>query len=70
MRSFLPWFASAVLLATVLTECGSARLAANAADDVNGEVHSLRNQVAALEEENARLRWATYPTPQSSSTGD
>ncbi len=70
MKSFLPWFASAVLLATVLTECGSARLAANVAADTNGEVHSLRNEVAALEEENARLRWAAYPTPQSLGTGD
>jgi uncharacterized protein YbaA (DUF1428 family) len=57
MKSFLPWFASAVLLATVLAECGSARLAANAADDVSGEVHDLRNEITALQEENARLRW-------------
>ena len=59
MKSFLPWFASAVLLATVLTECGSARLAA--ADAAN--VGTLRNEVAALQEEirPARLNCALLP---------
>ena len=66
MKSFLPWFASAVLLATVLTECGSARLAA--ADAAN--VGTLRNDVAALQEENARLRWqAAYAAQEKAYSG-
>ena len=66
MRSFLPWFTSAVLLATVLTECGSARLAA--ADAVN--VDTLRTENAALQEENARLRWqAAYMAQERAYTG-
>ena len=64
MKSFVAWFASAVLLATVLTQYGSARLAANAGDDVSGEVHALRNEIAALQEENARLRWAAVSAAQ------
>ncbi len=66
MKSFVPWFASAVLLATVLSECGSARLASSAADDVFGEVHALHNEIAALEEENARLRWAAVSSADES----
>jgi outer membrane murein-binding lipoprotein Lpp len=66
MKTFVPWFASAVLLATLVAECGSPRLAANAPVDVSGEVHTLRNQIAALEEENARLRWQAVSATQES----
>jgi hypothetical protein len=66
MKKFVPWFASAVLLATLLAECGSASLAANACGDESGEVHSLRNEVAALQEENARLRWQAVSAAQES----
>jgi outer membrane murein-binding lipoprotein Lpp len=66
MKSFLPWFMSAVLLATVLTECGSARLAAADASNVD----TLRTENAALQEENARLRWqAAYAAQQQAYTG-
>lgn len=66
MKLFLPWFASAVLLATVFTQCGSARLAANDAANVD----TLRVEVAALQEENARLRWqAAYEAQAKAYTG-
>ena len=69
MKSFVPWFASAVLFATLVAQCGSASLAANARTEQSGEsgeVHALRNEVAALEEENARLRWQAISAAQES----
>jgi outer membrane murein-binding lipoprotein Lpp len=73
MKTFMPWFASAVLFATLVAQCGSASVAANARSEessASGEVHSLQIEVAALKEENARLRWQALSAAQESAGSD
>jgi hypothetical protein len=57
MRNFLPWFVTAVLLATTVAECGSERLAGRTAADLDSEVRRLRVEASALREENTHLQW-------------
>jgi hypothetical protein len=57
MRSFLPWFVTAVLLATTVAACGSERLAGMTAADLDSEVRRLRDETAALRAENTQLQW-------------
>ena len=56
MRYFLPWFVSAVLLATTVAACGSARLAGSMNVDLDTEVRQLRAEATTLREENAQLQ--------------
>jgi outer membrane murein-binding lipoprotein Lpp len=57
MRYFLPWFVTAVLLATTVTACASERLAGSMAAELDSEVRQLRAEASALREENAQLQW-------------
>jgi hypothetical protein len=57
MRYFLPWFVTAVLLATTVAECGSERLAGRTAADLDTEVQVLRDEATKLREENRQLLW-------------
>ena len=56
MRYFLPWFVSAVLLATTVAECGSERLASSMAANLDSEVSQLRAESSALHQENQQLQ--------------
>jgi hypothetical protein len=57
VRTFLPWFVTAVLLATAAAECGAERAAGTMAADLDGEVRRLRAEMSAMQEENAQLQW-------------
>jgi hypothetical protein len=57
MRYFLPWFATAVLLATTVSQCASQRLAGRTAADLDAEVRMLRDEASTLREENRQLQW-------------
>jgi hypothetical protein len=57
MRYFLPWFMTAVLLATTAAECGSERLAGSLAAELDSEVRQLRAESSALRQENSQLQW-------------